>query len=221
MPSGTNLDQNQILQRAFDEASNSLNVALTSDVEIGAVEIKDGGSDTRAKVKSDGIDNAVVVTQNSQPLPTGASTSVLQTTGNTSLSSIDGKLNSLGQKPMSTSVPVVIASDQSNISVTQSGRSVVTTTRNDYSSVNVTTAAWTQLVASTSADIHEIEIFDSSGQTLELGTGAAASEVRKILVFPGGNGRVPVFIASGIRISIRAVSANATVGESSINYYGV
>lgn len=54
-------------------------------------------------------------------LPTGASTSALQTTGNTSLSSIDGKLNSLGQKTMANSVPVVIASDQSVIPVSQSG----------------------------------------------------------------------------------------------------
>lgn len=54
-------------------------------------------------------------------LPTGASTSALQTTGNASLSSIDGKLNSLGQKIMTGSVPVVISSDQSAISVSQSG----------------------------------------------------------------------------------------------------
>lgn len=46
----------------------------TTDIEIGAVELKDGATDTRAKIKSDGTDNAVVVTQNSQPLPTGAST---------------------------------------------------------------------------------------------------------------------------------------------------
>lgn len=58
-------------------------------------------------------------------LPTGASTSALQTTGNTSLSSIDGKLGSLGQKTMAGSAPVVIASDQSAVpisgSVTVSG----------------------------------------------------------------------------------------------------
>lgn len=46
------------------------------------------------------------------PLPTGAATSALQTTGNTSLASIDSKLNTLGQKTSAASVPVVIASDQ-------------------------------------------------------------------------------------------------------------
>ena len=59
-------------------SSNELKVALSSDVQIGAVEIKDGESDVRGKVKTDGVDNAQVVTQNSQPLPTGASTSAKQ-----------------------------------------------------------------------------------------------------------------------------------------------
>lgn len=50
-------------------------------------------------------------------LPSGAATSALQTTGNSSLSSIDGKLNSLGQKTMANSVPVVLASDQSTLAI--------------------------------------------------------------------------------------------------------
>lgn len=54
-------------------------------------------------------------------LPTGASTLAAQNTGNASLSSIDGKLNSLGQKTMAASVPVVIASDQSAVPASQSG----------------------------------------------------------------------------------------------------
>lgn len=45
-------------------------------------------------------------------LPTGAATEGKQDAGNASLSSIDGKLNSLGQKIMSTSVPVVLPLDQ-------------------------------------------------------------------------------------------------------------
>jgi hypothetical protein len=53
-------------------------------------------------------------------LPTGASTSALQTTGNTSLSSIDSKTPALGQSVMASSSPVVIASNQSAIPVTQS-----------------------------------------------------------------------------------------------------
>lgn len=103
--------------------------------------------------------------------------------------------------------------------VRESGRTVVTTTRNDYSSVNVTSGAWVQLIASTSAEINSFEIFDSSGQTLELGTGGSGSETRLILVFPGGNGLVRAQIASGTRISIRAVSATANSGEIDINWF--
>lgn len=91
--------------------------------------------------------------------------------------------------------------------------------RNDYASVSVTTAAFTQLVASLTSAATEIEIFDSSGQTLALAFGAAASETIQINIFPGGNGRIPLSIPAGTRVSIKAVSANATVGEININFY--
>jgi hypothetical protein len=51
------------------------------------------------------------------PLPTGAATSALQTTGNTSLGNIDTKTPALGQALMAASSPVVIASNQSNLPV--------------------------------------------------------------------------------------------------------
>jgi len=51
----------------------------------------------------------------SLPLPSGASTSSNQATGNASLASIDSKLSTLGQKAMSASIPVAVASDQSPI----------------------------------------------------------------------------------------------------------
>lgn len=99
------------------------------------------------------------------------------------------------------------------------GRSVVTFVRNDYSSVNVTTAAYVELIASTGSEINQLEIFDSSGETLKLALGAAASEVDLLLVTPGGNGIIPVNIPAGTRVSIKAVSATASVGEIDINCY--
>lgn len=66
-------------------------------------------------LKVDGSAVTQPVSAASLPLPTGAATSANQTTGNTSLASIDGKLASLGQKTMAGSEPVVIASDQSAI----------------------------------------------------------------------------------------------------------
>lgn len=66
------------------------------------------------------------VSVSSSALPSGASTAALQSTGNTSLSSIDGKTPALGQAAMAASTPVVIASNQTPISTIQS--SVVSTT---------------------------------------------------------------------------------------------
>ena len=84
--------------------------------------------------------------------------------------------------------------------------------------VNVTTSAYVTLVASTPA-CSNIEIFDSSGQALYLATGAAASEVNKMIVVPGGNGRIPFTITAGTRLSLKAITADATTGYITVNYY--
>lgn len=103
------------------------------------------------------------------------------------------------------------------------GKPAVLTARNNYASVSVTTGAWVQLVAATpvgtTKSISEIEIFDSSGQTLQLGFGGAGSEVAQIYILPGGNGKIPLMVPSNTRISIKAVSATASVGEIDINFY--
>lgn len=125
----------------------------------------------------------------------------------------------LGQDTMANSLPVVIASDQSTFPISQAGRSVVTRARNAYSVTPVTTAAYVQLVASLGAKVNEVEIFDSSGETLILATGGAGSEADQVYVFPGGNGRIPLTIASGTRVSVKAVSATASAGEIAINFY--
>lgn len=101
-------------------------------------------------------------------------------------------------------------------SVAATGRTTVNLVRNDYSSANVTTAAYTQLIASTADTTNYIYVFDSSGQTLFLAVGAAASEVNKFYIVPGGNGIVNLTIPSGSRVSVKAVSGNATAGELSL-----
>lgn len=104
--------------------------------------------------------------------------------------------------------------------ITQAGRSTANTSAyNDYSSANVTTSAYVQLVASTSNAVSEVEIFDSSGQGMILATGAAGAEVDQIYIFPGGNGRVPLKIAASTRVSIKAKTASATSGYIMINFY--
>lgn len=92
--------------------------------------------------------------------------------------------------------------------------------RNYVSSPVNTVDGYVQLVALLTSAAKEIEIFDSSGETLVLAIGAAASEVDKVYVIPGGNGKIPVKIAASSRLSIKAISGNATSGELIINFYG-
>ena len=79
-------------------------------------------------------------------LPTGASTSALQTTGNTSLSaiqtstaSLDTKLPSKGKTVSANSLTVVLATDQANLPVIASPGSIISTpTANNLASLNST-----------------------------------------------------------------------------------
>lgn len=64
-----------------------------------------------------------------------------------------------------------------------------------------------------------MEVFDSSGQTMEIGVGPASGEARLFIVTPGGNGAVPVSIPKSARVAVRAISGTASSGELSINYY--
>lgn len=91
--------------------------------------------------------------------------------------------------------------------------------RNDYSSTNVTTSAYVELDSALDGDVSELEIFDSSGQTLVLAIGAAGSEQDQFYIPPGGLERQTSLLSSGQRLSIKAVSANATTGELIINMW--
>lgn len=109
----------------------------------------------------------------SLPLPTGAATSAKQDTGNTSLSSIDGKLTSLGQKNMAGSVPVVIASDQSTINVKSTAAAVPTSTRSDVSRSNAS-----QSLLASNASRKGATIFNDAAANLfvKFGTTASSSD---------------------------------------------
>lgn len=158
-------------------------------------------------------------------LPTGAATSANQTTANSSLSTIasnTGNIPTVGQKAMSGSTPVAIASDQSAIPVNATpvgtiiGNSPI---ENDYTSTSITTSAYTQLVASTSSNINCIHIFDSSGQAMIFAIGGSGSEVDQLYVPPGGD-TYSFHIPSGTRISYKALTANATAGYLLMSFLG-
>jgi hypothetical protein len=91
-----------------------------------------------------------------------------------------------------------------------------------YAATNVTTAAWVEVVAATDEPCNAIEIFDSSGSILEIALGAAASEVAIPYNIPPGGSVIflPIEIAKGSRISLRALDANATTGYFIANLFG-
>ncbi len=150
----------------------------------------------------------------SLPLPTGAATE-------TTLASIDTKTPALGQALAAASVPVVLTAAQlASLSGAPTGRAKANAPIiNDYTSTPVTSAAYVQLIASTTSDANMVEIFDSSGVTLYFAVGAAASEVDQFIITPGGNGQVSLAIPAGSRVSVKATSTSATVGVIVVNLY--
>lgn len=77
----------------------------------------------------------------------------------------------------------------------------------------VTTGAYVQLTANTSGTIRRLHIFDSSGSALYLAVGAAASEVDTIIIPPGGIELIDVTIASGSRLSVKAIDSATSAGQ--------
>lgn len=107
-------------------SANSAPVVLASDQSAIPVSQSGVWSTGRTWALSSGTDSVAAVQSGTWninnisgtiSLPTGASTAANQATGNASLASIDSKLNSLGQKTMANSAPVVIASDQSPVAI--------------------------------------------------------------------------------------------------------
>jgi hypothetical protein len=114
---------NNVLRKILDRLREiftgglSLNV---SDVEIGAVELKDADTDSRAKITNaaPSVGDFGLVVYPVGGAGGGDASAANQVIGNASLASIDGKTPALGQALMAASVPVAIASDQSAIPVT-------------------------------------------------------------------------------------------------------
>ena len=107
-------------QQTQTTALNSIDSKLTSPITVSAnnLDIRDLVF-TTDKVDASGSSVSVSnfpsvqpVSATSLPLPTGAATSALQTTGNSSVSSIDAKTPALGQALAAASVPVVLTSTQ-------------------------------------------------------------------------------------------------------------
>lgn len=179
-----------------------------------------GGSVTSLGAKNSAASMPVVIASDQSAVPisgtvavTGVATAANQTNASQKSQIVDGSGSVIG----STSNALNVFS--TNPGSAPIGNIPLQFIRNVYSTTNVTTSAYVQLIASTSGITNVIETFDTSGQTLEIAFGASGSEVNKFLIFPGGNGRNTCAIPSGTRISIRAVSATASSGEFDLTLY--
>ena len=124
----------------------------------------------------------------------------------------------LGAKTSASSLSVTISTDEPDIPISApSGRTSVLPTRVDFSSTNIDNATYTEIVASTSADINKLHIADTTGEVIILAVGAAASEVDTLYVSRGGD-TFEIFIPSGSRLSLKAVTlASITTDDWVIN----
>ena len=189
----------------------SLPTGAATETTLSAINTK--VTTTINGIKVDGSAVTQPISAAALPLPTGAATEA-------TLSAINSKMAALGQTTMSGSMPVAIASDQSTLLTNQVGLSKANApVYNDYTSVSVTTAAYIQLIASTTSATKKLKIFDSSGQAMIIATGAAAAEVDQIYVPPGG-ADFELAIAAGTRVSIKALTGTASSGYLLINLLG-
>jgi len=111
----------------------------------------------------------------------------------------------------------------SQVRLVTDGTGVTTRYRDGVSEgvVTYSTAGYTELVsvAQNTQNVNQVEIFDSTGNTALLGSGAAASEVVLIHVTPGGNGIIGLRIDAGTRLAIKPLTTPANNTECVINFY--
>lgn len=103
--------------------------------------------------------------------------------------------------------------------------------RVDLTSSTITTAAWTELVASLDKPCTAVQIYYTGIGILRLSKGAAGQETAvpqtnkpnelPLYIVPGGESHmVPLELAQGSRLSVRALDQNVSVGELVINFFG-
>lgn len=96
--------------------------------------------------------------------------------------------------------------------------------RVDYAVTAVGTGAWVEIEDSMPRNCNRVEIYDSGvaaavAQDMRLGYGPSGSEQDALRIVPGGNGFVPLLLNEGMRLVVRAVSAQPTSGTLILNFY--
>jgi len=183
------------------------------------------------------IDNAIAGTEmqvdivDAGPIATQATLlsiqTILQSLDNALVSSDTDKMAtesdqlpvSLGVKTAAASLSVTMASDAET---TIKGENVLAFAQLDYSASNLATGAYTQLIGDIGATAgKKVVIFHSSGTPVYLATGAAAAEVDRMIVIPGGfNHPVEIELAANSRLSLKSIGAAVSSGQMIINVLG-
>lgn len=188
-----------------DTMANSLPVVIASDQS--AIPVTDNGSSLT-------VDGSVSVS--SSALPSGAATEV-------TLASLNTKMPSQGQALMAASVPVVIASNQSSLSVTPVPLSVVDLLDADILDTSVTNipgsaSSPVQVIASTAAEIKAIQLLDTTGAFVGVYVGGIGSEVLKFVMGPGSDQTIEHNIPAASRVSLKRLDATAAVSSGIVAF---
>ena len=160
-----------------------------TQLRASAVPVSGPLTDTQLRASS------VPVSAASLPLPTGAATAALQTSGNTSLTSIDGKVATeatlsamsaklpatLGQKAMAASMAVTIASDQSTVPVSASSLPLPTGAATETTLAALNTKINSGFGASTGATRTAAQVGNATGSA-DFGAGNSSAQTLRVVV---------------------------------------
>jgi hypothetical protein len=86
----------------------------------------------------------------------------------------------------------------------------------DTSSINGSSGAFTQVIASLSDDCCKIIPYDTTGIKVGLYTGAPASEQLLVILGPGQDQPIPCSVITGTRLSVRSMESGGASGGSLI-----
>lgn len=198
------------------------NLPATADTNYGTP-----GASTLRGAAMLGVGNAAVSNGNPVPISdAGGSVTVDGTVATSNLpATADTNFGTPGSSTIRTAAMLGVGSTAVSatnpVPVTEKGAAFATSAYISYASTGVTTGAWVQIVASTAAAVAALHVFSGCGEVLELGTGGSGSEVRQLLIPPGGPAeRIMLTIPASTRLSLRGVSGNCSAGYFTLSGYG-
>jgi hypothetical protein len=168
-------------------------------------------------------------------LPTGASTSSNQSTQigyeNTIASNTTTLVNNQTNASQKTQIvdgtgnvvgPLLPINSINRLPVVTSGRGVLSTFTQSYSSNNLSTSVFSTIISSTSATINEEDIFDNSGGIYYLAyasTCVGLSSATNAIIVGAGGGIKDFQIPASQCVGFQAIGTNITIGNVYMTFY--